>query len=93
MNVTKLFNVMLLIICLILLNIIPGAAESAEAPRISREELKAMIVSDDIIIIDVLTENDWKTSKFKIKGAVRENPKDVESWTYKYSKDKTIVFY
>jgi hypothetical protein len=51
MNVTKLFNVMLLIICLILLNIIPGAAESAEAPRISREELKAMIVSDLLAMI------------------------------------------
>jgi hypothetical protein len=41
----------------------------------------------------VRTEGDWKADKFKIKGAVREDPNQVKSWMSKYGKDKTLVFY
>ncbi len=68
-------------------------ALAEEAPRMTKEELKGMLSNLDVIIIDVRTERAWEMSELKIKGAVRENPSDVNSWTDKYPKDKTLVFY
>jgi len=66
---------------------------SAEVPRMTKEELKAMLGKPDLIIIDVRTGSDWTGSDLKIKGAVREDPGNIESWANKYSKDKTLVLY
>lgn len=52
-----------------------------------------MLSDPSVVVIDVRTEADWKASKFKIKGAVREDPTQVASWMGKYDKDKTLVFY
>jgi hypothetical protein len=68
-------------------------AKSAEAPRMSKDELKAMLGSPDLILLDVRYNKDWTDSDSKIKGAVREDPKLFESWANKYPKDKTIVLY
>jgi len=67
--------------------------QAADVPRMSKEELKAQLGNPDIIIMDVRTEGDWKSSQYKISGAVRENPSTVESWMAKYPKDKTLVLY
>ena len=64
-----------------------------EAPRITQEELKAMLGDPDLILLDVRTAKSWEESKLKIQGAVREDPKDLKIWAEKYSKDKTIVLY
>jgi rhodanese-related sulfurtransferase len=68
-------------------------AGSAEPPRMTKEELKAMFGNPDLFVIDVRTQRDWKESDLKIKGSVREDPRAVESWANKYPKDKTLVFY
>ena len=68
-------------------------ARSTEAPRMTKEELKAMLDSPNLIVIDVRTQQGWKEDDLKIKGAVREDPEAVESWANKYPKDKTLVFY
>jgi rhodanese-related sulfurtransferase len=68
-------------------------ARSAEAPRMTKEELKAMLDSPNLIVIDVRTQQSWKEDDLKIKGTVREDPEAVESWANKYPKDKTLVFY
>jgi rhodanese-related sulfurtransferase len=68
-------------------------AKSADVPRITKDELKAMLGNPDLIIIDVRYGRDWTDSDLKIKGAVREDPEAFDSWANKYSKDKTIVFY
>ena len=70
-----------------------GKAQAAEVPRMSTKELKAQLGNPDIIIMDVRTEGDWKSSQSKITGAVRENPSTVESWVGKYPKNKTLVLY
>jgi hypothetical protein len=63
-------------------------------PRMTKEELKLLLGNPDVIIVDVRIESDWKESKWKIKGAVREDPeKDINTWVDKYPKDKTLVFY
>jgi hypothetical protein len=69
------------------------AATSKSVPRMTKEELKPMLGKPDVLIVDVRADNDWAKSDLKIKGAVRENPQAIESWTNKYPKDKTLVFY
>lgn len=68
-------------------------AFSAEAPRMSKEELKALLSNPDLVIIDVRYGRDWTNSDAKIKGAVREDSDNLKSWANKYSPDQTIVFY
>jgi hypothetical protein len=69
------------------------SAMSADAPRMTKDELKALLGNPDLVILDVRTSSDWTASDLKIKGAVREEPNDVESWAPKYSKDKILVLY
>ncbi len=66
---------------------------AAEVPRITPEELKGMIDHPDVIIIDTRTDEDWKETDLKIKGAVREDPQKMKDWIDKYPKDKVMVFY
>ena len=66
---------------------------SADAPRMTKEELRAMLDSADLIILDVRYGRDWAGSNLKIKGAIREDPDDVASWASKYVKDKALVLY
>ncbi len=77
----------------ILLGIWVFTAISSEIPRISKEELKAMLGKPEVVVIDVRTLWDRKMSLKQIKGAVREDPGAVKSWAKKYSKAKTIVLY
>jgi rhodanese-related sulfurtransferase len=70
-----------------------GIAMANEVPRISKEELKAMLDNPDLIILDVRTGASWEKSKVKIQGAIREDPNDTKSWAEKYSQDKTLVLY
>jgi rhodanese-related sulfurtransferase len=69
----------------------PAAAQDVK--RMTIEELKGMLGNPDLVIIDARRDGDWKLSKVKIKGAVREDLENVPSWMNKYSKDKTLVFY
>ncbi len=63
------------------------------APRMTKDDLKAMLGNPDLVIIDVRYGKDWTDSNLKIKGAVREDPDAFNSWANKYPKDKTLVFY
>lgn len=65
-------------------------AIAADVPRITKEELKSMLGNPDVVILDVRGR---QASGRKIKGAVWEDPKDVDSWADKYPKDKTLVLY
>ena len=67
-------------------------ASTREITRISKDELKANLDNDSYVIIDVRIPKDYDNSDVKIKGAIRENPMDVNFWT-PYPKDKTIVLY
>lgn len=64
-----------------------------DVPRMTKEELKAMIDNPDLVIIDVRSGRDWKSSESKIKNAVREEPLNAESWADKYDRSKTYVLY
>ena len=68
-------------------------ALSADVTRITKDELRTLIDKGDVMVVDVRTGRDWKSSEFKIHTAVREDPGQVASWANKYSKDKTLVIY
>ena len=72
---------------------LPAKGAEDDVPRMSQGELKQRLGNPDLVVVDVRTEAAWKDSTSKIKGAVRENPKDVQDWLKKFPKDKTIVFY
>ena len=62
-------------------------------PRISKDELKAKLVSPGMILIDVRAESDWEKSDEKIKGALRMVPEAVDTWAATLPKDKEIILY
>ena len=76
-----------------MVGILTAFAKSAEAPRMPTDELKAMLGSPDLVIVDVRYGKDWTDSDVKIKGAVREDPHQLDSWTKKYPQDKTTILY
>ena len=81
------------LIIFFMVGILTSFAKSPEAPRMTKDELKAMLGNPDLIIIDVRYGKDWTESDVKIKGAVREDPEAFDSWAKKYPKDKILVFY
>jgi predicted sulfurtransferase len=68
-------------------------AGASEAPRIGKDELKSMLDSPEVVVIDVRAYTDWILSAEKIRGAVREDYRDFDDWSAKYPKDKTVVLY
>ncbi len=75
--------------------LVPGPAMAADddAPRITKEELKAKLGDPAVTVIDVRYKANWKKSGQKITKAVREDPNEISSWVGKYKKDQMLVFY
>lgn len=79
-----------LLICFLMAQ---GVCVAKDDELMSKEDLKALLGKPDVVVIDVRTGGDYKSSPLKIRGAIRENPIDVENWNGKYSKEKIIVLY
>ena len=80
----------LIFVVIILYSLAAGASGFS---TISINQLKLILDSPEIVVIDVRSSKDWQSSSVKIKGAVRGAPKNFESWAYDFSKDKAIVLY
>jgi rhodanese-related sulfurtransferase len=63
-----------------------------KVPLVSKQTLKSWLNDPDLLIIDVRLFS-YNSSKKKIKGAVRKDPFNVESWAGTLPKDKKIVLY
>ena len=70
-----------------------GTASAVSDGIITKEELKPMLDDPDLVILDVRTGRDWRSSEFKIQGAVRAKPSDFDTWSAQQSKDKRFVTY
>ncbi len=68
-------------------------AFAADVGMMNVDELKGMLDSDNLVILDVRTGKDWSSSEFKIPGAIRANPRDFATWGESHPKDKKIVLY
>lgn len=89
----KLSATLVVTLCLTVVGISALTVLAQEAPRITKEELREMLGNPDVIIIDVRLGRDWENSELRIKGALREDPGNVNSWISKYPKEKTLVLY
>ncbi|MCK5551622.1 MAG: hypothetical protein KAJ09_00665 [Deltaproteobacteria bacterium] len=89
----RFMKVFIVALSVAMLGVFAAATIASEVTRISVEELKAMLGNPDVIILDVDREGNWEDRDRKILGAVRENPKEIESWMNRYPKDKTLVLY
>ncbi len=76
-------------LCFAILGVFIFTAFAQEVPRITKEEVLGMIGNPEVIIIDVRAGG----GELKIKGAFREDPRNVSLWIDKYPKDKLLVFY
>ncbi len=73
---------------------VQAMGKGVEVPRVTKEQLLSIMGKPEVVILDVRESESWKKSKQKIQGAVREDPlKEVQGWSDKYPKDKTLVFY
>ena len=69
------------------------SVSAAEVTIISDVQLKGILDSPEIVIIDVRGSKDWRSSNIKIKGAVRKIPKKFESWAHELPTDKKLILY
>ncbi len=71
--------------------IIPPA--DAGVQLMTKDELKAMLDDPDLMVLDVRTGKDWKSSEFKIKGATHVKSGAYGDWAGTYPKNKKYVLY
>jgi rhodanese-related sulfurtransferase len=72
----------------------PGAAPAkSEALEIDQDTLKGLLGAPDLLILDVRQGGDWDKSDQKIRGAVRQDPRQVEAWGPQLPRDQKIVLY
>lgn len=85
-----------LVFCFVILLLVtlPAAVcVGDDVPRISKEELRELLGSPDLVLLDVRIVSDWRKSDVKIQGAVRVDPHDVSSWAGDYPRERKIVAY
>lgn len=83
-------NIVTLVLMFTLLAISPLSAGSVAT--VDKDELKGMLGSEKLVVLDVRSGRDWSTSEFLIQGAIRVDGKDLSA-IEKYPKDNTFVLY
>ena len=64
-----------------------------DVTMIGKDNLRELLGQDKVVVVDVRTGRDWKTSEFKIKGAVRSPNSKIVRWAAPYAKDTVFVLY
>ena len=80
---------------ILIVSLLPmGKALAADdIPLMTKDELKAILDAEDVTILDVRVGKDWKSSEFKIKGAIRTDPKQIDKWSENLRKENRLVLY
>ncbi|MCP4338381.1 MAG: rhodanese-like domain-containing protein [Desulfobulbaceae bacterium] len=65
---------------------------ATSVPTMDKDELKSLLGSENLVILDVRLGKDWSSSEFKIKDALRVDNKDLSA-AMTYPKDNTFVLY
>ena len=69
------------------------ALAAGDVGIMNKDELKALLENDDVVILDVRTGRDWSSSEFKIQGAQRVKTRNIDAWSADLPKDKKLVLY
>ncbi len=72
--------------------LISGQLFAASVTKMDKDELKSLLGSENLVVLDVRVGRDWNSSEFKIKDAVRMAPSDIEQ-VKKYPKNTKLVLY
>jgi hypothetical protein len=81
------------LLVLVLFMAVPAVSATADAPRIAKEEAKALLGAPKVVFIDGRISSAWNRSNRKIPGAVRADSWDLETWAANYDKDTTFIVY
>ena len=68
-------------------------AATADAPRITKEEAKALLEAPNAVFVDARTVTAWSKSDRKIKGAVRVDKWDLQMWSSAYPDTTIFIVY
>lgn len=60
---------------------------------ITPQDLKAFLVTQDVLLLDVRRKNDFDTEPRKLPGAQWKNPEQMTDWSKALPKDKDVVIY
>ena len=85
---------LLLAVALAAMFVFPAAGSGGAGdgvPRMSKEELKGLLESPDVVVLDVRLDAGLAPSR--IAGSVHEDPEKVDSWAGKYAREQRIVLY
>lgn len=70
-----------------------GPSPGSEVKRVDKDTVKGWLDDSAVMIIDVRASDDWEGSDKKIKGAVRQDSNQADSWAKKVPKEKKLVLY
>jgi len=84
-------KMLLFLVSIICFTALPALAGGVKL--MTTTELKNMLGSKELVILDVRSGRDWSTSELKITGAIRASGDDFDSWANSYPKEKKIVLY
>jgi len=84
---------MILILGSVLGLMVAPVSASGDVGIMSKDALKALLGSDEVVILDVRTGRDWRSSEFKIQGAQRAKAKEIDKWSADLPMDKKLVLY
>ncbi len=83
----RLFSLVLLFSLFLASPLVAGSVQIMD-----KDELKTLLGSDSLVILDVRLGKDWTSSEFKVQDALRVDGKDL-SVAEKYQKSDTFVLY
>jgi hypothetical protein len=73
--------------------LIPAPAPAAPAATVSVQNLKQMMATSEVVVIDVRLAKHYDPSNKIIAGAKRELPGQADKWAKKYDRAKIFVLY
>ena len=83
----KLLSLVLLLSLFWVSTLVAGSVQTMD-----KDELKALLGSDNLVILDVRSGKDWSSSEFMVQNAIRVDEKDL-SVADKYAKSDIFVLY
>lgn len=76
-----------------LLLLAAGTAQADSVQRMTCKELADRLGEPGLVVLDVRTTAEWKESDNKIRGALREDPDETDTWAKNYDPAKVYVLY
>ncbi len=70
-----------------------SAQAFGQVTKITINQLLELLDHPKLLILDVRAPGSWQASDNKIKGAVRKNPDNFDSWANDLPKNKYMVLY